>query len=132
MSGEVIPSGYITSYSDNYLQFHLLNKLEAEGILTAPRLLASVIVSHNMELTAFFKSSRVPDCIYKHLLSSKRVDSASGLTNVLALCKSMCMGDIPTQKNNYYVELAVSNLKDYVSAENVLQETGMKGIENRE
>ena len=85
-----------------------------------------------MELTAFFKSSRVPDCIYKHSLSSKRVNSASGLTNVLALCKCMCMGDIPNQKNNYYDELAVSNLKDYVSAENVLQETGMKGIENRE
>ena len=79
-----------------------------------------------MELAAFFKSSRVPDCIYKHLLSSKHVDSASGLTNVLALCKSMCMEDEPSQNGNYYVELAVSNLKDYVSAENVLQETGMK------
>ena len=91
--------------------------------------MTSVIVSHDMELTAFVKSSRVPDSIYKHLLSSGRVDSTSGLINVLALCKSMCMEDRSSQNSYYHVELAVLNLKDYVSAENVMQETGVTNSE---
>ena len=48
---------------------------------------------------------------------------------MLALCKSICMEDIPSQNSSYYVELAESNLKDYVSAENVLQETGITNSE---
>ena len=50
LEGERILSGYATAHLDYCLQFHYISEPETEGILMTPRLLASVLANHKLEL----------------------------------------------------------------------------------
>lgn len=112
---EKIPSGYVTVTGDTYLRFHYINS--PESVDEAPRLLASVVVTKDLEVTPFIGSFMLPSETYSHLISSKHLKSSSDLTNILALCKALADGHYIGKDGTHFLHLALPYLQSYVSAE---------------
>lgn len=112
---ETLPQGFISVAEDSCIQFHYLN-CSAE-LLEAPKLLASVIITTSLQIHMFVSSAVIPVSAYKYLLSSTNLKTTTELTNLLALCKSICDNCSGGTSNSFSFSLAVSLLEQYILTE---------------
>ena len=108
-----LPDGYIYEIKSSCLIFHLL--LHNDNICVAPKLLASVVVHDKLKISAFASQAALPVHIYSHLLTNGSVASLSGLSNILALCKSIAENTLTSTQKSCLIDVALSGLRPYLS-----------------
>ena len=119
---EILPKGYITVIEDNFVWFHYVAVVEncQNSVKTAPNLMASVLVTSLLEFKAYVKNAALPFDTFKHVLTSQLLSTTSELTNILALCKSLCADSYDNISHQYLLNLAILLLKEF-SVENIAQ-----------
>ena len=108
-----LPDGYIYEIKSSCLIFHLL--LYNDNICVAPKLLASIVVHDELKISAFASQAALPVHIYSHLLTNGSVSSLSGLSNILALCKSIAENTLASTQKSCFIDVALSGLRQYLS-----------------
>ena len=107
----ILPEGYIYAFKENCCLFYFIQN--SDDINDAPQLLGSVFVSHSLNVTAFMSSTKISQAVYKHFLNDCFIKSYTGLSNILAVCKSIFLKEY-TQKS-CYLDMAIDALKHYES-----------------
>ena len=100
---ETVPTGYVSQLKDNYAWFYYISE-NAEHV---PTLLASVLVTENLESKAYVKSAVLPFSVYEHLMPSKQLQSTTQFTYILSLCKSLTDENYKSICNFYLLKLAI-------------------------
>ena len=124
---EVLPSGFITDFLDDCIWFYYIVYSSDQN--DSPTIDASVKVSTNLEITAFVKSSRLPSSMYDSLLSCSKVSTVSEISNVLALCKSLCTNTYHPQSNSNLILLIIQLLEKYIASQGESSEDSKHAME---
>ena len=85
--------------------------------VSSPKFFASVIILDDLTVSAFKSKILVPRNVYQHLLHCKYVKSYSGLSTLLAHCKSLV--DKSTSRNVDCTDLTISALQDYITMQTI-------------
>ena len=81
-----IPSGYLKVVEEHNVKF--INVQWSDDKLIAPKLLARVTVSEELDANAYAASLPLSKSLYKHLLSNDKICTMTELYNILAFCKT--------------------------------------------
>ena len=111
VSEVILPSGYISSVETDKISFHCIEQDNDSS--SAPKLGASVIIFASLCFAAYVSSVQVPSKVFKHLITNERIETLSGLNNVLAHCKSLSDKSLPLK--NCIIEKVICYLKGFLS-----------------
>ena len=86
-----------------------------DDICVAPKLLASIVVHDELKISSFALQAALPVHIYSHLLTNGSVASLSGLSNILALYKSIAENTLASTQKSCLIDVALGSLRQYLS-----------------
>ena len=110
----ILPSGYFKLLKDDAVEFYCISKSYTD-ISSAPKLIASIIITENLLTSAYVDSVYLAEKMYEHLLSSVSVSTLTEVSNMLAFCKNLsnkCLDDCVNK--TVLVKMAVNALEQYL------------------
>ena len=107
-----MPKGYGFVSKLNYCSFHLLE--QHDDISISPKLLASVIITKKLKLSAVTSSIPLQEDIFIHFLTNGKVVNLTDSSNILAICKNVACKTINVWQKSYLIDIAISSLKQHM------------------
>ena len=107
-----MPEGYVFVSKINYCSFHLLE--QHDDIFISPKLLASVIITKELKVSAFTLSMPLKEDIFIHLLNNRKVVNLTDLSNILAICKNVAFKTKNVCQKSYLIDIAITSSKQYM------------------
>ena len=105
-----IPSGYLKVVEEHNVKF--INVQWSDDKLIAPKILASVTVSEELDTNAYAASLPLSKSLYKHLLSNDKICTVTELCNILAFCKAFDEDSVTNkQHSENFLCVAILSLK---------------------
>ena len=90
-----LPSDYFKVLKDNAMEFYCISR-NCTDTRSAPKLIASIIITENLLPSAYVYSVYLSKKIYEHLFSSASVSTLTKVSYILAFCKNLsneCLDD---------------------------------------
>ena len=101
---KTLPKGYVFHTKNNHTWFYSISG-NAEHV---PKLLASLLVTEDLEMKAYVRSAVLPFSAFEHLISSQQLKSTIQFAYILSLWKSFSDETYRSTGNFYLLKLAIT------------------------
>ena len=110
---ETLPNGFVSHFTDNHAWFYYISE-NAEHV---PTLLASVLVTENLDMKVYVRSAVLPYSAYQHLMPLKQLKTTTQFSNMLSLCKSLSDETYRGSCNFNLLKFSISILEQAIAEE---------------
>lgn len=127
IKNEIFPKGFVVDFQEDCVWFYyIVTSTDQDG---SPTIDASVKVSSTLKIDAFIKSLHLPSSLYDSLLACAQLSTLSEISNVLALCKSLCTNSYQPINNYNLLCLVVQLLEKYITLQTESLEQNESALE---